>query len=79
AWSTESIDTQSKGFEHAALLTDLDGDGTDELYVANDSAKQVNRYAWAGGKPVRETIYTSASPNAVLTWNLMPVPVELVK
>jgi len=79
AWSTESIDAQSKGFEHAALLTDLDGDGTDELYVANDSAKQLNRYVWAGGKPVRETIYTSASPNSVLTWNLMPVPVELVK
>jgi hypothetical protein len=79
AWSTESIDPSSKGFEHAALLTDLDGDGADELYVANDSAKQLNRYVWAGGKPVRETIYTSASPNAVLTWNLMPVPAELVR
>jgi hypothetical protein len=79
AWSTESIDTDSKGFEHAALLTDLDGDGSDELYVANDSAKQLNRYVWVEGKPVRETIYTSSSPNAVLTWNLMPVPVELVR
>ncbi len=78
-WSTESIDTDSKGFEHAALLADLDGDGTDELYVANDSAKQVNRYVWLGGKAVRETIYTSGSPNSVLTWNLMPVPVELVR
>jgi hypothetical protein len=79
AWSTESIDTASKGFEHAALLTDLDGDGTDELYAANDSAKQLNRYVWVDGKPVRETIYTSGSPNSVLTWNVMPVPVELVK
>jgi hypothetical protein len=79
AWSTESIDTESRGFEHAALLTDLDGDGVDELYAANDSAKQLNRYVWVDGKPVRETIYTSSSPNAVLTWNLMPVPVELVK
>jgi hypothetical protein len=78
-WSTESIDADSKGFEHAALLTDLDGDGTDELYAANDSAKQVNRYVWVDGKPVRETIYTSGSPSAVLTWNLMPVPVELVR
>lgn len=79
AWSTESIDLDSKGFEHAALLTDLDGDGTDELYVANDSAKQVNRYVWVAGKAVRETVYTNPSPNSVLTWNLMPVPVELVK
>jgi hypothetical protein len=79
AWTTESIDTDSKGFEHAALLADLDGDGVDELYAANDKAKQVNRYVWVEGKPVRETIYTSTSPNAVLTWNLMPVPVELVR
>ena len=78
-WATESIDKDSKGFEHAALLTDLDGDGTDELYVANDTAKQLNRYVWVSGKPVRETIYTSRSPSSVLTWNLMPVPVELVK
>jgi hypothetical protein len=79
AWATESVDTHSKGFEHAALLTDLDGDGTDELYVANDSEKQLNRYVWVDGRPARETIYTSGSPNSVLTWNLMQVPVELVK
>ena len=79
AWSTESIDTDSSGFEHAALLTDLDGDGTDELYAASDKQKELRRYVWVGGKPVREVIYTSASPGSVLTWNLMPVPVELVK
>jgi hypothetical protein len=78
-WTTESIDTDSRGFEHAALLTDLDGDGTDELYVANDRAKQLNRYVWVRGRARRETIYTRASANAVLTWNLMPVPAELVK
>jgi len=79
AWTTESIDTQSKGFEHAALLADLDGDGIDELYAANDSAKQLNRYVWVAGKAVRETIYTNPSPNSVLTWNLMPAPVELLR
>jgi hypothetical protein len=79
AWATESIDPASRGFEHAALLADLDGDGRDELYVANDKAKQLNRYAWADGKPERETIHTSTSPSSVLTWNLAPVPVELVR
>ncbi len=79
AWSTESIDTDSSGFEHAALLTDLDGDGTDELYVASDKQKELRRYVWVNGKPVREVIYTNPSPNSVLTWNLMPVPLELVK
>jgi hypothetical protein len=78
-WATESIDPESRGFEHAALLTDLDGDGRDELYVANDKAKQLNRYVWADGKPARETIHTSTSPSSALTWNLMPVPGELVR
>ena len=79
AWSTESIDTDSSGFEHAALLSDLDGDGTDELYVASDKQKELRRYVWVSGKPVREVIYTSAASGSVLTWNLMPVPLELVK
>jgi hypothetical protein len=79
AWATESIDTDSAGFEHAALLTDLDGDGTDELYVASDKQKQLRRYVWANGKPVREVIYTRSDPGSVLTWNLAPVPVELVR
>jgi hypothetical protein len=79
AWATASIDADSKGFEHAALLTDLDGDGVDELYVANDGAKQVNRYVWVSGQPVRETIFTNPSPSSVLTWNLMPIPVELAR
>ena len=48
AWPTESIDADSRGFEHAALLTDLDGDGTDELYVANDKAKQLQPLRVAG-------------------------------
>jgi hypothetical protein len=78
-WATESVDRDSKGFEHAALLTDLDGDGIDELYVANDRAKQLNRYVWVAGELVRETIFTSGSADAALTWNLTPVPVELVR
>jgi len=77
-WPLTQIDAHSKGFEHAALLTDLDGDGTDELYVANDDAKEIDRYVWEGGKPRRETIYKRSSPLPVLTWNLMPVPVALL-
>src|SRR5262249_44442746 len=34
-WSVTSIDRNSSGFEHAAKLADLDGDGRDELYVAS--------------------------------------------
>jgi hypothetical protein len=77
-WSVSLIDADSKGFEHAALLTDLDGDGTDELYVASDDAREVRRYTWVAGQPARETIYSRPDATPILTWNLMPVPQELV-
>jgi len=77
-WSVSLIDSDSKGFEHAAVLADLDGDGTDELYVASDDDREVRRYAWEGDEPVRETIYTRPDATPILTWNLMPVPAELV-
>ena len=77
-WSVSLIDSDSKGFEHASVLADLDGDGTDELYVASDDDREVRRYVWEGEEPVRETIYTRSDPAPILTWNLMPVPTELV-
>ncbi len=77
-WSITSIDRNSGGFEHAAILTDLDGDGVDELYVANDNAGEINRYRWQDGSPVKETLYTHPEGLSGFTWNIMPVPVELV-
>ena len=59
-WQPELIDADSAGFEHAALIADLDGDGVAELYVASDQHKEVRRYVWKGGKPVREVIYRRA-------------------
>ena len=77
-WRKELIDADSGGFEHASILTDLDGDGADELYVASDDDKQVRRYVWTGDGFERETIYTRPDARPIFTWNLMPVPVELV-
>jgi hypothetical protein len=77
-WQAERIDADSAGFEHAALLADLDGDGTDELYVASDKHKEVRRYVWNGSFFDRETIYRRPDDRPIFTWNLMPVPVELV-
>ncbi len=77
-WQKELIDADSGGFEHAAILTDLDGDGADELYVASDDDKQVRRYVWTGDGFDRETIYTRPDARPIFTWNLMPVPVELI-
>jgi hypothetical protein len=36
----------SSGFEHAAVLADLDEDRRDELYVASDDQHEVRRYVW---------------------------------
>jgi hypothetical protein len=77
-WAVTLIDGASHGFEHAALVTDLDGDGTSELYVASDDDREIRRYVWRDGQPKREVIYSRPGVAPVLTWNLMPVPVELL-
>ena len=75
----KAIDRRSSSFEHAAIATDLDGDGKDELYVASDKHKEVRRYTWSGSRLVPETIYSrDASGGGVFTWNIMPVPIALV-
>jgi hypothetical protein len=77
-WETELIDRGSAGFEHAAILADLDGNGSDELYVASDKHKEVRRYVWDGTRMVKETIYKRPDDRPIFTWNLMPVPIELI-
>jgi hypothetical protein len=84
-WSAELIDRESGGFEHAAILTDLDSDGRDELYVASDDRKrnasgrpEVRRYVWRGKRPDREVIYVRPDARPIFTWNLMPIPIELM-
>jgi hypothetical protein len=77
-WTKQQIDADSAGFEHAAILTDLDEDGRDELYVASDRHKELRRYTWNGERLVRETIYRRPDDRPVFTWNLMPVPVALI-
>ena len=77
-WPIERIDADSKGFEHASLLTDLDGDGRDELYVASDDDKEIRRYTWNGSDFDRQVIHSRKSPLPILTWNIMPVDTSLL-
>jgi len=77
-WQVTSIDRKSSGFEHAAILVDLDDDGRDELYVANDAQAEVNRYVWRDGQFHKELLYVHPEGLRGFTWNLMPVPVEIV-
>ncbi len=78
-WDKSLIDKDSSGFEHSAILLDLDKDGRDELYVASDKQGEVRRYVWNGGGFDKSVISTREVPRSVFTWNLTPVPVELVK
>lgn len=77
-WKVTSIDRKSGGFEHAAIIADLDGDGAGELYVASDKHREVRRYAWDGARLAREVIYRRKGGGGVFTWNLMPIPSSLV-
>lgn len=77
-WGIESIDRDSGGFEHAALLTDLDGDGKDELYVAADNQGELRRYVWVNGRPKREVIQKRDIPMSRMTWNITPIPADAV-
>jgi len=68
-WSIEPFDADSSGFEHAGLAADLDGDGKDELYVAADDQRSLNRYVFdAEGVPVKTRI--GGLEPSVITWNL---------
>ncbi len=77
-WQKSSIDRASSGFEHAAIVTDLDGDGRDELYVANDAGAEVNRYVLKDGVFAKETLYKHPAGLSGFTWNINPFPVELL-
>lgn len=42
-WPVTRISDQSSGFEHAAIALDLDQDGRDELYIADDDHHELER------------------------------------
>ena len=84
----ESIDPSTYANEHfpesherlpSPIITDLDGDGTEELYVASDEQGEVRRYAWREGSFEKSVIHRREVAGSVFTWNLMPVPMSLGK
>jgi len=70
AGTTELIDADSSGFEHATLVADLDGNGTAEIYVAADKQGELRRYTWNAQTRTfdRETIYDLGARQ--ITWNV---------
>ena len=78
SWQQERIASDSSGFEHAALVADLDEDGKDELYVASDEQHEVRRYAWREGAWKKDVLYRYEAGMPGFTWNLTAVRASLV-
>jgi len=78
SWTVTQIDADSGGFEHAALLCDLDNDGLDELYVADDKGKKINRYIFEDGEIKKEKLFSYPERLSGFTWNIMPVAVGII-
>jgi hypothetical protein len=77
-WERDRIASDSSGFEHAALLADLDADGRDELYVASDEQSEVRRYTHREGAWEKEVLHRYEGGMPGFTWNLTAVPAALV-
>ncbi len=77
-WRTDLIASDSSGFEHAAILADLDSDGRDELYVASDDQAEVRRYDWTAEGWKKEVLVKFDDGLGRFTWNLTFAPVSLL-
>lgn len=65
------IDATSGGFEHATHVADMDGDGTDEVYVASErpgQTRELRQYKW-DGKRFRRYVISELSGMGI-TWHL---------
>lgn len=65
----------SGGFEHATVLSDWDGDGCQDLFVASDDQKKIRRFYWdpASKRYLMEDLLDRGKEK-YLCWNIMPLP-----
>jgi hypothetical protein len=80
-WTADKIvpPFASGGFEHATLLMDWDGDGADDLFIASDNQKRVQRVYFDGsaggeGRYRREKLIDLRGRSQFITWNVMELP-----
>jgi hypothetical protein len=67
-WKKTLIDRQSSGFEHPVYVTDLDGDGKLEIYVASEDQQELRRYQWKDGR-FEKTVLAPLRKSDI-TWNI---------
>ncbi len=64
------IDAESGGFEHATYLADLEGDGSKQLYVADDKGGVIRRYDYEDGEFATEILSRRDVPGQAMVWNI---------
>lgn len=65
---------QTAGFEHSTVFYDIDGNGSDELFVADDENKRIQMWYWdAGRERMRKVVLLDRSDQFYLTWSVMPL------
>jgi VCBS repeat protein len=66
----------SSGFEHATAVFDWDGDGIDDIFLASDGQKTLNRLVYYPEKDRYKTKRIAQWPESGLyfTWGVMPLP-----
>lgn len=69
-WTKTLIDDKSGGFEHAAAMADLDGNGTLELYVASDDQREVRAYTYDPATKAWSKEVIGALDESTITWNI---------
>ena len=69
-WQQRSFGGNSGGYEHAAAVADLDGDGRPELYVAADRERMLRRYTWNTERAMLEPEDIGPIDEGVITWHV---------
>lgn len=67
-WKMSNIDDNSSGYEHPLHLTDLDGDGALEIYVASEDQGELNCLRWKNGKFEKSVVIPLNRGD--ITWNI---------
>ncbi|MEZ5978624.1 MAG: VCBS repeat-containing protein [Planctomycetota bacterium] len=67
---------RSSGFEHAALLRDVDGDGVLDIVAAGDDQKKIQAFVYDPATPPRwmPNLILDCRDQDYMAWNLMPMP-----
>jgi hypothetical protein len=73
-WSKRHIDRASSGFEHPVALTDIDGDGALEVYVASEDQNELRQYTFTDGR-ISKKVIARLNPGDI-TWNVDPVGLQ---